>query len=162
MLQRLERIYTRIARGQGGVMTRDDVETWLVKINHKLGRGDEYRNAALEMGWQDPNPEDPWEVRKKRIELPDEGILTLQGFQNVYQKELEAGKFWGIAHDMAVLGDPMPDEGIFAARYDRMYCSAALQPMAVLDTVASAPCPNRDEPSDHLPVAATFLLVQEG
>jgi Endonuclease/Exonuclease/phosphatase family len=160
MLQRLDRIYRRIASGHGGVMTRDDVEEWLVKINHELGRGDEFRNAALEMGWNDPNPEDPWEVRKKRIELPKEGILTLEGFQNVYRKELDAGKFWGIAHDMAVLGDPMPDKGLFAARYDRMYCSAALQPIAVLDTVAYAPCPNRDEPSDHLPVAASFLPVQ--
>jgi hypothetical protein len=158
MLQRLERIYKGIATGNNGVMTRDDVEKWLTKINHELGRGDEYRNAALEMGWSDPNPEDPWEVRKKRVELPDRGILTLEGFQNVYRKELDAGKFWGIAHDMTVLGDPLPDEGLFVARYDRMYCSTALQPTTVLETIASTPCPNREEPSDHLPVAASFRI----
>jgi len=160
MLHRLERIYRRIATGEGGVMTRTDVERWLVKINHVVGRGDEFRNAGLEMGWQDPNPEDPWEVRKKRIKLPEQGILTLEGFQNVYRKELDAGKFWGIAHDMAVLEDPMPDRGLFAARYDRMYCSTALQPTAVVDTISTASCPNREEPSDHLPVAASFLIAR--
>jgi hypothetical protein len=159
MLERLERIYKRIATGSGGVMTRDDVEKWLIKINHKLGRGDEYRNAALEMGWSDPNPDDPLEIRKMRVVLPDRGILTLEGFQNVYRKELDAGKFWGIAHDMAILGDPMPDKGLFTARYDRMYCSTALQPIAVLDTISSAPCPNRKEPSDHLPIAASFQIA---
>lgn len=161
MLDRLERIYNRLATGDDGVMTRQDVEQWLIKINHELGRGDEYRNAALEMGWVDPNPDDDetWDVKKRRIELPAEGILTLEGFQNVYRKELEGGKFWGIAHDMAVLADPLPDEGLFTARYDRMYCSCALQPTAVLDTTATKPCPSNEEPSDHLPIAASFQLA---
>jgi hypothetical protein len=119
MLDRLERIYKRLASGDAGIMSRQDVETWLIQINHRLCRGDEYRNAALEMGWVDPNPDDPWDVRKKRIQIPEDGILTLEGFQNVYRKELDGGKFWGIAHDMAVLGDPLPDVGLFTARYDR-------------------------------------------
>jgi hypothetical protein len=59
---------------------------------------------------------------------------------------------------MAVLGDPLPDDGVFEARYDRMYCSAALEPVAVLDTVSKVSCPNSNEPSDHLPVAATFKI----
>ena len=159
MLRRLERIYQKLATGQGGLMTKDDVETWLIKINHEIGRGDEFRNAALEMGWSDPNPEDPWEIRKKRIELPTDGVLTLEGFQNVYRKELERGKFWGIAHDMAVLGDPLPDEGLFAARYDRIYCSASLHPIAAIDTIVNKACPNDKEPSDHLPVASSFQLI---
>lgn len=159
MLQRLERIYKRMGTGQNGMMNRDDVEKWLIKINHALGRGDEYRNAALEMGWSDPNPEDPWDVRKKRIEIPKDGFLTLEGFQNVYRKELESGKFWGIAHDMAVLGDPLPDEGLFTARYDRIYCTTTLRPTAVVDTIAVKACPNDQEPSDHLPVASTFQLA---
>ena len=87
--------------------------------------------------------------------------MTLTGFVNVYRKELDAGKFWGIAHDMAVLGDPLPDKGLFTARYDRMYCSRVLQPSAVLDTLASSPCPNRQEPSDHLPVAASFVIAPQ-
>lgn len=161
MLDRLERIYHRLATGKDGHMSRADVEKWLIKINHRLGRGDEYRNAALEMGWQDENPDDPWQDRKSRIQLPDHGILTLEGFRNVYQKELEGGKFWGIAHDMAVLGDAIPDQGLFSARYDRMYCSRAIQPSAVLDSAASSPCPNREEPSDHLPVAASFCCTAQ-
>ena len=159
MLDRFERIYRRLATGDGGVMTLRDVENWLIKINHELGRGDEYRNAAIEMGWEDPNPDDPFEVRKRRIKLPSDGVLTLQGFQNIYQKELDGGKFWGIAHDMGVLGDPLPDKGLFTARYDRMYCTPALQPVAVLDTIANKPCPNKEEPSDHLPVAVSFQLA---
>lgn len=161
MLDRLERIYKRLATGNDGMMTREDVEEWLIKINHKLGRGDEYRNAAAEMGWEDPNPEDSYDIRKRRVQLPQDGFLTLQGFQNVYQKELCSGKFWGIAHDMGVLGDPLPDLGLFEARYDRMYCSAALSTTAVVDTLATRACPNNDEPSDHLPIAARFQLAPE-
>lgn len=158
MLDRLERIYKRLATGEGGVMTRQDVEKWLIKINHELGRGDEYRNAATEMGWEDPNPDDPFEVRKRRVKLPYDGVLSLEGFQRVYQKELDGGKFWGIAHDMGVLGDPLPDVGLFTARYDRIYCTPALQPTAVVDTITTTPCPNHQEPSDHLPVAVAFQL----
>lgn len=156
MIERLNRIYSQLATRSDGQMSTHDVENWLIKINHKLQRGDEYRNAAAEMGWVDPNPDDAFEIRKKRVELPAEGILTLEGFVRVYQKELEGGKFWGIAHDMGVLGDPLPDAGLFRARYDRMYCSRALRPTAVIDTIADRPCPNDAEPSDHLPVAVAF------
>jgi hypothetical protein len=94
--------------------------------------------------------------------LPEEdGVLTFEGFIEVYRKELLGGKVWGIAHDMAILGDPLPNAGLFTARFDRIYCSAALQPTAVLDTVADKPCPNDKEPSDHLPVAASFRIASE-
>jgi hypothetical protein len=158
MLDRLERIYNRLATDDG-VMNRQDVEQWLIKINLRLNRGDEFRTAATQMGWVDPNPDDPWEVRKLRVQLPEDDVLTLEGFIEVYRKELLGGKFWGIAHDMAVLGDPLPDAGVFRARFDRIYCSAALQPTAVLDTVSDEACPNAKEPSDHLPVAASFQVV---
>lgn len=159
MIERLERIYKKLAN-KDGVMTNKEVQGWLKTINLKLNRGDEFRSAAKHMGWVDPNPEDPHEVQKKRVQIPEDGVLTLEGFTDVYQQELSRGKFWGIAHDMDVLGDPLPDEGVFEARYDRMYCSAALEPVAVLDTVSTVPCPNANEPSDHLPVAATFKIKQ--
>jgi hypothetical protein len=97
MKDRLERIYKRLATGEDGQMTLCDVEKWLLLINKKLCRGDEYRNAALQMGFVDNIDDDEnesWEDRKKRIRLPEDGVLTLEGFIQVYQKELEGGKFW--------------------------------------------------------------------
>jgi hypothetical protein len=158
MLDRLERLYRRLATGENEEMSLQDVEKWLVTINRQLGRGDEYREAARQMGWQDSDPaEASAEEQKARIKLPDSGDLSLDGFVEVYSKELRAGKFWGIAHDMACLCDPLPsDAGVYTARFDRIYYSSAIQPTAVMDTVSSTPCPNDSEPSDHLPVAASF------
>jgi endonuclease/exonuclease/phosphatase family metal-dependent hydrolase len=161
MKERLGRIYNTLATGEGGQMSKSDVEQWLIRINKELGRGDEYRNAAIQMGYVDPNPDDPWEVRKQRVELPEDGILTLEGFVQVYQKELSGGKFWGIAYDMEILGDPLPDVGLFVSRYDRIYYNGQhIQPVAVLDTTADKPCPNEKEASDHLPVAASFRVIE--
>jgi hypothetical protein len=159
MLDRLERIFGRLATDENGKMSLGDVQEWLVKINRELGRGDEYREAARQMGWKDPNPNPTFEQQKTRIELPKNGALSLMGFIEVYRKELKAGKFWGIAHDMAVLGDPLPDKGVFTARYDRMYYSAAIKPVAILDTLSDKACPNDKEASDHLPVAASFQAL---
>lgn len=161
MRERLERIYNRLAaNNKDGVMGQEEVEQWLKKINLKLNRGDEFREAAKQMGWIDPNPDDSFEEKKQRVKLPRDGVLTLTGFIQVYQNELNHGKFWGIGHDMAVLGDPLPDAGVFEARFDHMYCSEALEPVVVLDTLSKTPCPNSKEPSDHLPVAAVFQLAK--
>ena len=75
-------------------------------------------------------------MKKPRIFIPDDGILTLQGFLNVYSGELQGRKFWGINYDLAIMGEMLPDIGIFQARYDRMYCSSSLVPTAVLDTIS--------------------------
>lgn len=147
----LERIFKRLATNPNGDMSVADVNNWLVRINREYGRGDEYREAAKQMGWVDPNPDEgSFEERKTRVTMPENGILSLDGFKEVYKKELNAGKFWGIAHDFCVLDNPFPDAGVFTARYDRIYHSAALQPIAVLDTLSDKPCPNENEPSDHL------------
>ena len=161
MKDTLERIYNRLATNPDGQMSYEDVKQWLTKINKDYGRGDEYREAAKQMGYVDTgNPDDSYDVKKYRVKIPEDGsCLSLEGFIEVYNKELLNGKFWGIAHDLAILGDSLPDAGVFTARYDRMYHSSSIQPVAVLDTVSRRPCPNVDEPSDHLPVAAAFQLV---
>lgn len=159
MIVRLTSIYGRLASNGDGDAKRmnvKDVKKWLTLINLQLGRGDEFREAARQMGWTDSLLEGSFQEQKARIQLPPEGLLTLDGFIQVYQAELERGKFWGIAHDMAVLGEPLPDAGVFEARFDRLYCSAAVKPRAVVDTACKLPCPNQVEPSDHLPVAAVF------
>jgi len=153
----LRRIYANLATHQyqnQPCMNLSDVERWLVAINGKVGRGTEFRNAAREMGWTSPDPE-------ARIHLPAHGRLSEESFLKVYQAELSAGKFWGIAHDIAVLKELLPDKGVFSARFDRIYCSKALRPVAVLDVTSAVACPNEVEPSDHLPVAATLCLHEE-
>jgi endonuclease/exonuclease/phosphatase family metal-dependent hydrolase len=161
MMERLVRIYERLATKsqESGckMMDEEDVERWLITTNGQVGRGSEFRNAAKEMGWTE-GCSAKRQDGKPHVELPKRGILSLEGFVNVYQAELRQGKFWGIAHDMAVLGEPLPDAGVFQSRFDRMYCSKALQPTAVMDFLCLDPCPNEIEPSDHLPVAASFTL----
>lgn len=157
--ERLASIYEEFATHDTSstkMMNVHDVERWLKLINLELGRGSEFRSAAVQMGWKDDNPDASFEERKKLIRLPPNGLLSLDGFINVYEEELRGGKFWGIAHDLAVLGEPLPDVGVFNARFDRMYCSESVQPVAIIDTLCEKPCPNEVEPSDHLPVAAVF------
>ena len=160
MVARLGRIFQRYATGTDdatgeAVMTVPDVERWLIAINGQVGRGDEFRQAARQMGWSNDDDNDP---DARITELPANGVLTLQGFVAVYEAELRAGKFWGIAHDMAVLGDALPITQLYTARYDRMYASAAVQTTAIMEFLSDRACPNEWEPSDHLPIAASFTL----
>mmetsp|Transcript_23895 Transcript_23895/g.50667 ORF Transcript_23895/g.50667 Transcript_23895/m.50667 type:complete len:213 (+) Transcript_23895:621-1259(+) len=175
VLHRLERIYDNFAttsvekddandyNNTKKVMGKSDVEQWLTIINQRVGRGSEFRTAAKFMGWVDPaasSDDDSKPVDKSErppITIPDEGVLSLESFIGVYLDELRQGKFWGIAWDLATLGEPLPVKDVFGARYDRMYCSSSLRPVAVLDTVSDAACPNGMEPSDHLPVCASFV-----
>ena len=164
VLERLERAYYNCASHEDGgqkVMGVSDVERWLIDINGQLGRGSEFRRAAREMGYVDPpeaeessesGGENQKPAEKPRISIPEDGILSLEGFQRVYLGECREGKFWGIAYDLSVMGQPLPDVGTFSARFDRLYCSQSLRPTAVLDTISEVACPNLSEPSDHLPV----------
>lgn len=176
--ERLERIFRQLAtkdvsgRSSSGssrlVMCAADVEKWLLVINRALGRGSEFRAAARRMGQKEGKSkierkgsggsDSDNDRDDKPPQLPADGLLSLQDFVDIYEEELRAGKFWGIAHDLAVLGEPLPNAGVFESRYDRIYCSSAVRPVAVMDFVCKDPCPNQYEPSDHLPVAASFSL----
>jgi hypothetical protein len=130
------------------VMGVADVERWLLTINKQLGRGSEFREAARQMGCKfdsigtvkdDSDGQESGERQTGAcesdqadiddidvkggdlIQLPRDGYLSFDGFRTVYEKELRQGKFWGIAYDLAVLGEPLPDAGIYEARYDRIY-----------------------------------------
>jgi hypothetical protein len=87
-------------------------------------------------------------------------MLSLNGFLIVYKKELRGGKFWGIAHDLDVLGKPLLHIGIFVAQYDCKHCSAALHPMDVLGTLCNRPCPNDVEPPNHLPASRRSIRIK--
>lgn len=151
------------------VMTRADVERWLTLINGRVGRGNEFREAARQMKRQmAPSPVPPVDDGASSAAgangsnsittLPPDGVLTLEGFLHVYRSELRGGRFWGIAHDLAVLRDPLPITGSYTARYDRLYASSSVRTAAVMDFASSRPCPNDAEPSDHLPIAASFVV----
>jgi len=157
----LKRIFCRYATHclddtKDKAMGKSDVERWLTDINGKVGRGSEFRAAAREMGWIDDSNADDDE--RKPIVLPEEGYITEDGFLRVYLEELQSGKFWGVAHDLAVMGEAVPITGVFEARYDRVYCSDVLQPETIVEFTCNEACPNALEPSDHLPVAASFSI----
>lgn len=167
VLERFKRIYSRFATVSSDQSTdqmqmgKEDVERWLTVINLQVGRGSEFRSAAKFMGWVDESEKEGGEKIDKKnrppIIIPEDSILTFEDFISVYLDELRQGKFWGIAWDLAALGEPLPIEDVFQARYDRMYCSTALTPAVVLDTVSDEACPNSNEVSDHLPVCASFI-----
>lgn len=171
VIERLENIFHVLATHQHKdgdfQMCLKDVENWLVKINGLVGRGSEFRAAAREMGYEPPaedegdlisKPGGPKQKGSQRFKLPEDGTLSLQSFIQIYQEELTGGKFWGIAHDLHILGEPLPVTDTYTARFDRMYCSHAVAPIAVLDTLSSVACPNINEPSDHLPIAGMFQV----
>jgi hypothetical protein len=172
VLDRLHRIYSKFSTACISAspdqspqmhMGKDDVQRWLTIINLVVGRGTEFRNVAKCMGWVEPSRDPPGESGKINkddrplIFFPDDGILTLDNFVGVYLDELNQGKFWSVAWDLAALGEPLPMRDVFRARYDRMYASQSLAPVAVLDTLSDEACPNQYEPSDHLPICASFL-----
>mmetsp|Transcript_33586 Transcript_33586/g.77475 ORF Transcript_33586/g.77475 Transcript_33586/m.77475 type:complete len:455 (-) Transcript_33586:300-1664(-) len=168
VLECLDRCYDRYAthentgEAKGRVMGLSDVKRWLTDVNLQLGRGSEFRAAAKEMGWTEPpatQSTSETQSSRTRIVLPEDAILTNSGFRNVYEKELRQGKFWGIAHDLAIMEEPLMEVGVFQARYDRMYYSSSLDTVAIIDSVCDIPCPNDIEPSDHLPLAATFSVA---
>jgi len=139
----------------GEVMSKDDTEKWLVKINGQFGRGSEYRYAM-----------DVFEKAGKEE-------LSREDFLGLYTAELNEGKFWGVEHDLQALGGlglAVPEEGPCRLRFDYVYYARnALRLLGVRDPLAEAQrsrifgppweiLPNAWHPSDHLPVTAAFSL----
>jgi hypothetical protein len=110
------------------------------------------------MGWKDSDANDKEE--KPRISFLEKGMLSLNGFLIVYKKELWGGEFWGIAHDLDVLGEPLLHISIFVAQYNCKYCSAALRLTDVLNTLCNRPCPNDVEPPNHLPASRRSICIK--
>jgi hypothetical protein len=160
------------------VMGVKDVEAWLTVINGQVGRGSEFRAAAAYMESSieplqhaeeegreeegDKHEGDGVEGDNNRLlktgELPAKGHLTLAAFLSVYRAELNQGKVWGVAHDLAALGRPPPldPSRLYRARFDRLYLSGPSPLLAVKAFHSDRALPNELHPSDHLPVMALF------
>jgi hypothetical protein len=127
-------------------MSKKDVEQYLIAVNGKVGRGSEFREAARQMGWvakgtlRGPDEEDE---DNEEVSLPENGVLTLAGFLGIYENELKQGKFWGIAHDLAVLGEPLPDVGVFQSRFDESTIPVLCSPQPLLIFAAPLLVPTR-------------------
>jgi len=156
----LKEVYLERARTDLGghrVMGLKDVEAWLTTINGQVGRGSEFRAAAAAMqGEGSPGLGEDEEF--PRPHLPAEGHLTLEAFLSVYRAELNQGKVWGVAHDLAALGRPPPlgPGQLFRARFDRLYLAGPSQPLTGHTPRADRALPHELHPSDHLPVTALF------
>jgi hypothetical protein len=152
-------------------MSEDRVLEWLTDINLSTDRGSEMRNA---MKFLTDNSKDSKDSKRE---------LSSTAFLHCYMLELAGGKFWGVAHDIYVMAkkygvldtvyvrDVLPDsyrtatccdeakEELFRARFDKIYYSPGLILHGVMDNACTQPIPNEAEPSDHLPLMASFTLL---
>ena len=143
------------------LMTRSDVDRWLLAINFELGRGSEMRSAE--------------KLLLAHAEVGEPECLTSADLLAIYQEELDQGKFWAIEHDLTRLngaGLARPGDAPWEARFDYIYFTAGtLRCDAVMESLAEddrarlysagerAILPNSWHPSDHLPLAARFSLL---
>eukprot|EP00434_Breviolum_minutum_P005143 symbB.v1.2.004535.t1/scaffold256.1/size249868/6 len=135
-----------------GVMSAEDTEAFLMKINRQLGRGSEFRFV-----------EKVFEAKGKRE-------LSREDFHALYSAELAEGKFWGVEHDLRELtgtGMAQPSDGPCELRFDYIYFTENLKLLEVkqmltptqMQQIYGEPfetLPNSWHPSDHLPVIASF------
>eukprot|EP01037_Dinobryon_pediforme_P019343 gene19343-19747_t len=139
------------------IMTAKDVANWLITINGQVGRGSEYRSAVEFMTQVTPALKRGGDTEEISM-IPEDGFLTLQSFLSIYRKELCQGKVWGVAHDLSACKHPLSlSGGLYTARFDRIFVGGAAQIVAVKDLrptdgTAILPLPNKNHPSDHLPV----------
>lgn len=137
-------------------MLKDDVERYLLSVNRELGRGSEYRCCM------------------SVFERRGEEVMDENDFLQLYLQELAEGKFWGVEHDLRVLGGTglaVPSDGPCELRFDYIYfTTSALRLMGVQEPLSAEQrqriwddpwevLPNAWHPSDHLPVAAAFSFA---
>ena len=156
LLDALLKAWNMLVGNKEQLMSREQMEEWLIKINGQLGRGSEFRAAQGALD------------KKKEAGL--EEALAFEDFVEVYMDELRQGKFWGVHHDLQqALACPVQAAGegpAFQVVYDYIYSSPQLIVEAVReeltdDELARAvkgddPLPNAWQPSDHVMQTAVF------
>lgn len=164
--------FANTAVTDGLVMGKEDVMKWLLKVNKFIGRGSEYRAALASMLSVSLTHQlsEALIISKVTIKssqsesldpvaaLPSDGFISRSSFIDIYNAEIAQGKVWGVSHDLAACGFPLPvSESVFSARYDRMYM-CGLEVCGVQDTGGgTSKClPNEEHPSDHLPIWGVF------
>ena len=190
LMQLLERIFDVFALsssdGASSSWTPEMVDRWLVVINLKPGRGSEFRAASKSMiasiNAKDREREGVAELAetlcaaRASSDFPPSIVdlnarfaslgcsplrFTVEDFAAAYASELSQGKYWGVAFDLAALGEPLDSgEELFKARFDYIYATAGMKTAAVLaaDVRDGEMLPNSRHPSDHLFVGAKFSL----
>jgi len=169
LLVSLEHMFLRYARSSDSdidaakeksepLLDEVGVERWLLDINRELGRGSEYRAAQA------------------ALNSSGERRLTMQDFVKIYVSELDAGKLWGVAHDLwatscaeGCLPNNAAELGTYHARFDRIYLTPAILSVQAVRHPSqsstgqsversSVPLPNEWSGIDHLPIGATISL----
>lgn len=123
-------------------LNQQQIEEFLKKINGEVGRGSEFRTAT-EFMQQNPDK-----------------CLTMNDFLQLYERELQNGKYWGVFSDLYALGEELELEGRFQARYDYFYTSS-FQISAILTTPqleSNEILPSLRHPSDHLPTGVEVYV----
>lgn len=154
----VRQMFARLS-SDGEVMTRADVERWLLAVNRAHSRGSEYRAAEA--------------VLAAKAAAGKAPVLTPSDLLDIYKAEIDQGKYWGVEHDLGVVngrGMFVAGSAPFEARFDYLYytpatlaCRAVRQPLTarqrqLLYEERVATLPNEWHPSDHLPLAAVFEL----
>lgn len=137
-------------------MSAEAAHRWIIEMNGAL-RGSELK--ALE----------------RALKTNGQSSLSFDEWVMILVEELRAGKWWSVAHDLLQSGAPLPplNQGqptLHRERLDHIVFGGALRPIAwcesplfihlrELPSLRDQPLPNRDHPSDHLPIQVTLELI---